>query len=276
VSRRLRSVHARAEAGTTLVELLVVMVLLSVVSALVAGIAYTTLRQTSNAQVLTAATADAQTALDRVSRSLRVAVDPDTGTLGGDGTEKYSPGFVVAMPFRATYYTQVKNLTGPTDTTTGPELVDDNVVPSTTGGSDYWLVESVYAAAGTAPPYAYATTATTTHVLAQGLADPTLAGTPPLFTYRQPQYYNGPGSLCPTPAPGVAAAPSTVTANLWVGYQPGVNVGLSAASVSLQLTLSTQGANAPAKVSTARSVPVLSSVSLDNANNATSRLGTCL
>ncbi len=121
----LHATERRDEQGSTLVELLVVMVLTTVVLAAVGTVFVSTTRSVRDTQVRTSTQADARTATEAISRSLRVAVTPP-------GPSASSP-FVAASPTSVTFYASLQR-SALTYTTTGPTaapLVRASLAPPT-------------------------------------------------------------------------------------------------------------------------------------------------
>ncbi|TNM64496.1 hypothetical protein FHN55_13280 [Streptomyces sp. NP160] len=106
--------------GTTLVELLVVMALTTVVLAAVGAVFVSATRSVRETQVLTNTQADARTAAEAMSRSLRVAVVPPQGAPTGPSSEAaVRTPFVSAAADSVSFFANVQR-TPVTSTTSGP------------------------------------------------------------------------------------------------------------------------------------------------------------
>lgn len=106
--------------GSTLVELLVVMVLTTVVLAAVGTVFVSATRGVRETQVRTSTQADARTAMEAMSRSLRVAVAPPRGAPTGPSSGTAVPGpFTSASPSSVTFYANLQRA-DLTFSTTGP------------------------------------------------------------------------------------------------------------------------------------------------------------
>lgn len=177
------------EQGSTLVELLVVMVLTTVVLAAVGTVFVSTTRGVRETQVRTSTQADARTAMEAMSRSLRVAVAPPRGAPTGPSSGSPVPGpFTSASRSSVTFYANLQraaltfSTTGPTS---APVVRADLQVPS--------LVTFAYDASRrciteTRTPATVntaANAATVPYLWTSGSATKCLAATttPPAFTY---------------------------------------------------------------------------------------------
>lgn len=115
-----RGGRLRGDEGSTLVELLVVMVLTTVVLAAVGTVFVSTTRGVRETQVRTSTQADARTAMEAMSRSLRVAVAPPRGAPTGPSSSTPVAGpFTSASPTSVTFYANLQR-TAVSFATSGP------------------------------------------------------------------------------------------------------------------------------------------------------------
>ena len=165
------------DAGFSLPELLVAMALTSILLAALAGIFTSNLRTTSRISAKVTATADARLAVDTMSRRLRVAVAPDAT----------QAAFTTTDPRSVTFYASLVGAAAGGVTTRAvdpkPTKVEYSVVPATySGQATTCLREVLTPAVGSAAPYTYPASGSTTRCLAYGTLN---ADGAPLFTYFQ-------------------------------------------------------------------------------------------
>lgn len=129
----------RDDAGMTLAETMVVMLLMGILSALVLSFVTSVQRQMSASQVTNENTNQASAATNEVTRLLRGAVSLKVRNQASD-----SPAFVEATPTAVTFYTVVD--TDPM--TTPPMLVRLEVTPEGNLVESRWMVNP-----GSADPY---------------------------------------------------------------------------------------------------------------------------
>jgi hypothetical protein len=171
---RLRS-RAAGDAGITLVEVSVTMVLGALVLTLIGSLFMSSLRQNRTVTARTMATADARIALEGLTRDLRVAIAPNAST----------PAMIFAGPRQVTFYAS----RGPSTATTDPRpsKVDYQI---DTGAACLRRTITTAAVAGNGTVSWPAANARST-CLARGVFN---AGSAQLFTYW-------PWSKTGTPAP---------------------------------------------------------------------------
>ncbi|MGQ7298245.1 PilW family protein [Quadrisphaera sp. KR29] len=214
----------RREEGTTLVELLVVMVLTTIVLAAVGTVFTSSLRGVREAQVRTSTQADARTATEAITRSLRVAVAPPAGAPTGPSSGTVPSPFTAASSTGVSFYANLQRTTV-AFATSGPTSAP--VVRAALEGP--WLVSYGYdatrqcvteartpATANTGPtattvPYLW-TTGTTTKCLAT-------TTTPPSFSYfTSGVITSAAGATAPiAPASGSTLSPAEAASVVSVG-----------------------------------------------------------
>jgi prepilin-type N-terminal cleavage/methylation domain-containing protein len=182
---RLRARLHNDDAGVTLVELIVVIGIMGVLGAMLSTWFITTQRTTTAYTNRISDLNDARTAMDRVTKDLRMAISPSNGVAAFDPSSNGNqvtayvnrPG---APPAKVTY-----------------SLVNN-------GDGTRRLVRTFTPSAGSAPPYTWPAGGTQTQVLAQRLSQ----GTVLLF-----QYYDTAGAAEPPCSSGLTPCSSPMNAS---------------------------------------------------------------
>ncbi|MGH9103283.1 MAG: PulJ/GspJ family protein [Acidimicrobiales bacterium] len=168
-----RLARRRAQAGVTLIELLVAMSMLGVIM----GAAYTSVMSFQHQEVVTtqafSAESEAQLIMDELTKDLRTAV-PLSPT---------SSPFVTTAPDQVTFYANLGDPNGPTE-------LDVYLVPQG-GGASIIHEDATYADAGSAPSWTY-TGKPKVRIVGQYVDD-----TAAIFTY-----YDSAGSVLTAPING--------------------------------------------------------------------------
>lgn len=174
----------RADAGLTLVELLMVMLLMAVVGTLASTWVIGTQRTAAGFTARVDDLADARLAVERITRDLRVAIRPRNGTAA------FAAGATVSD---VTFYANL---------TAGPPLRVRYVLTGT--GTTGQLVREQTAARGTVQPYTYPAAPDSSMVLARSLD----VSVPLLTYYDVPSSALAPcTSTSPAPSPCATAMP---------------------------------------------------------------------
>lgn len=176
--------HQDPDAGFSLVEMAVTMLLASIVLALTVTIFSTAEHSSSTTQQRFTATADAADAMLVVTQALRAALPTTTA-----GNTQSSVTFVSAGANSVSFYASL----GANDSGPAPTLVTFSATPVASGAYDE-LTESEVAATGTPPAYTFTSTPRTS-ILAYWL-NPTAANASGAIF----QYYAA-GSTAPMTAP---------------------------------------------------------------------------
>lgn len=163
VLRRLGRVRASREAGVSLPELLVTMMLLGLFSALVLGLVTSVTRTFTRERAATDSTMIASNGMNELTRMVRAG----TGLLVTGGAQ--APVFVEAGPRTATLYSYIDT------TAASPQPLK---VQFTVDGQGR-LIERRWTATTTKEPWAFSTTASSTRTVATSV----VPGTENLFTY---------------------------------------------------------------------------------------------
>ncbi len=146
------------DAGTTLIEMMVVLFLLGILCSMLMLFTTNALKATRHTDAQQQDTLQARSALDAMTRNLRSAVPLATSPV--------TPAFVQASSTSVTFYANNGTVTGAT-TNTGPTLM--RYYFDTTART---LVEQSTPATGTSTPYTWNSANMTTRILARNLPNP--------------------------------------------------------------------------------------------------------
>lgn len=134
---RIRAAHARRDEGTTLTELLIVMLILGIIVAATATVTIGMSRTTGQNVARQDIVDEARTAVERISKTTRTAVKPSQLLSSCSTTCADVDAFLQATPFAMKFYANLDNA----GNAVGPSQVSYTVATSGTGAGV--LVEKV-------------------------------------------------------------------------------------------------------------------------------------